>query len=91
VQPFWKSSPLRGRPHLPRYLPRRSREKLRRYGMRASQTIDGSMTGKKFLAYAEQCLAPTLKKPHMTNRLPVPLRHAPHVRALLLRRTQRFF
>ena len=30
---------------------------LRRYGMRASQTIDGSMTGKKFLAYVEQSLA----------------------------------
>ena len=27
-----------------------------------SQTIDGSMTGKKFLAYVEQCLAPTLKR-----------------------------
>ena len=24
--------------------------------------IDGSMTGKKFLAYVEQCLAPTLKR-----------------------------
>jgi hypothetical protein len=35
---------------------------LRRYGMRASQTIDGSMTGKKFLGYVEQCLAPTLKR-----------------------------
>jgi transposase len=30
--------------------------------MRASQTIDGSMTGKKFLAYVERCLAPTLKR-----------------------------
>src|SRR6202035_5814843 len=28
---------------------------LRRHGMRASQTIDGSMTGKKFLAYVERC------------------------------------
>ena len=35
---------------------------LRRDGMRASITIDGSMTGKKFLAYVEQCLAPTLKR-----------------------------
>src|ERR1700674_4938137 len=35
---------------------------LRRQGMRASQTIDGSMTGKKFLAYVERCLAPTLKR-----------------------------
>ena len=35
---------------------------LRRHGMRASRTIDGSMTGKKFLAYVEQCLAPILKR-----------------------------
>jgi hypothetical protein len=28
--------------------------------MRAAQTIDGAMTGKKFLAYVEKCLAPTL-------------------------------
>jgi hypothetical protein len=35
---------------------------LRRYGMRASQTIDGSMTGEKFLAYVEQSLAPTRRK-----------------------------
>jgi transposase len=35
---------------------------LRRHGMRAAQTIDGSMTGKKFLAYVEQRLAPTLKR-----------------------------
>jgi transposase len=34
----------------------------RRHGMRASRTIDGAMTGKKFLAYVEQCLAPTLKR-----------------------------
>ena len=35
---------------------------LRRRGMRAAQTIDGAMTGKKFLAYVQQCLAPTLKR-----------------------------
>ena len=35
---------------------------LRRHGMRAARTIDGPMTGKKFLAYVEQCLAPTLKR-----------------------------
>ena len=38
---------------------------LRRRGMRAAQTIDGAMTGKKFLAYVrevEKCLAPTLKR-----------------------------
>ncbi len=34
----------------------------RRRGMRASQTIDGAMTGKRFLAYVEGCLAPTLKR-----------------------------
>src|SRR2546426_3682647 len=34
---------------------------LRWHGMKASQTIDGSMTGKKFLTYVERCLAPTLK------------------------------
>jgi len=35
---------------------------LRQHGMRASQTIDGAMTGKKFSAYVERCLAPTLKR-----------------------------
>jgi len=35
---------------------------LRQHGMTAPQTIDGSMTGKKFLTYVEQCLAPTLKR-----------------------------
>jgi transposase-like protein len=34
---------------------------LRRHGMRAAQTIDGAMTGKRFLAYVERCLAPTLR------------------------------
>ena len=34
---------------------------LRRRGMRAPCTLDGSMNGSKFLAYVEQCLAPTLK------------------------------
>jgi transposase len=34
---------------------------LRRRGMRAAQTIDGAMTGKKFLAYVERRLAPTLR------------------------------
>ena len=35
---------------------------LRRSGMRASATVDGSMTGKKFLAYVERRLAPILKR-----------------------------
>jgi transposase len=30
--------------------------------MRAAQTIDGAMNGKRFLAYVERCLAPTLKR-----------------------------
>ena len=47
---------------------------LRRHGMTAAQTIDGSMTGKKFLAYVEQCLAPTLKRKDivMIDNLPAP-------------------
>ena len=35
---------------------------LHRHGLRASRTIDGAMTGRKFLAYVERCLAPTLKR-----------------------------
>jgi transposase len=35
---------------------------LRRNGMRAPCTLDGSMNGSTFLAYVEQCLAPTLKR-----------------------------
>ena len=35
---------------------------LRRDGMKAAQTIDGAMTGKKFLAYVKERLAPTLKR-----------------------------
>jgi len=45
---------------------------LRYQGMSASRTIDGAMTGKKFLAYVEQCLAPTLKRKEivMIDNLP---------------------
>ncbi len=35
---------------------------LRHNGMRASCTVDGAMTGKKFLEYVEGCLARTLKR-----------------------------
>jgi transposase len=35
---------------------------LRRNGMRAPCTVDGSMNGAKFLAYVKQCLAPTVKQ-----------------------------
>ncbi len=64
---------------------------LRRHGMRASQTIDGAMTGKKFLAYVEQCLAPTLKRKDivMVDNLPahkaVGVREAIEARGATLR------
>ena len=64
---------------------------LRRHGMRASQTIDGAMTGKKFLAYVEQCLAPTLKRKDivMIDNLPahkaVGVREAIEARGATLR------
>ena len=35
---------------------------LRRHGMRASQTIDGAMTGKKFLAYARDNYGPIVRQ-----------------------------
>jgi transposase len=35
---------------------------LRRRGMRASRMVDDAMTGKKFLAYVERCLAQTLER-----------------------------
>ena len=35
---------------------------MRRNGLTAPLVIDGSMTGELFLAYVEQCLAPTLKR-----------------------------
>jgi transposase len=35
---------------------------LRRHRMAASHTIDGAMTGKRFLAYVKRRLAPTLKR-----------------------------
>jgi hypothetical protein len=35
---------------------------LRRHGMRPSQTIDGAMTGKKFLAYARDNYGPIVRQ-----------------------------
>src|SRR5580704_15808863 len=35
---------------------------MRRNGMTAPCILNGSMTGQSFLAYVEQCLAPTLKR-----------------------------
>jgi transposase len=53
---------------------------LRRRGMRAAQTIDGAMTGKKFLAYVQQCLAPTLKRRDMVMIDNLPAHKAAGVR-----------
>jgi transposase len=64
---------------------------LRRHGMRALQTIDGSMTGKKFLAYVERHLAPTLRRKDivMIDNLPahktVGVREAIEARGATLR------
>jgi DDE superfamily endonuclease len=35
---------------------------LRQNGMTAPCTIDGAMNGRRFVAYVERCLAPTLKR-----------------------------
>jgi hypothetical protein len=43
--------------------------------MTAPQTIDGSMTGKNFLAYAERCLAPTLRRKDIVMIDNVPAQH----------------
>jgi transposase len=56
---------------------------LRRTGMRASHTIDGSMTGKKFMAYVEQCLAPTLKRKDIVMIDNLPAHKAAGIRAAI--------
>ena len=53
---------------------------LRRDGMTAPHSIDGSMTGKKFLAYVEQCLAPTLKRKDLVMIDDLPAHKAAGVR-----------
>ena len=64
---------------------------LRRHGMQAAQTIDGAMTGKRFLAYIERRLAPTLKRKDivMIDNLPahqaVGVREAIEARGATLR------
>jgi hypothetical protein len=57
--------------------------------MRASRTIDGSMTGKKFLAYVERCLAPTLKRKDIVMIDNVPAHKAAGVREAIEARTTR--
>jgi transposase len=53
---------------------------LRRNGIRAPCTIDGSMNGRTFLAYVEQCLAPTLKCADVVVADNLPAHKAPGVR-----------
>jgi hypothetical protein len=52
---------------------------LRRRGMRAAQTIDGAMTGKKFLAYVERCLAPTLRPKDLVMLDNLPAHETPRI------------
>jgi transposase len=56
---------------------------LRQRGMRAAQTIDGAMTGKRFLAYIERCLAPTLKRKDIVMIDSLPAHKVAGVRALI--------
>jgi transposase len=53
---------------------------LRRKGMRAPCTIDGSMNGAKFLAYVEQCLGPTLRRKDIVVIDNLPAHKAPAIR-----------
>ena len=53
---------------------------LRRNGMRAPCTVDGSMNGAKFLAYVEQCLAPTLRRMDIVVIDNLPAHKAPGIR-----------
>src|SRR5262249_16663307 len=53
---------------------------LRRNGMRAPCTVDGSMNGAKFLAYVKQCLAPILSRNDIVVIDNLPAHKAPGVR-----------
>jgi transposase len=53
---------------------------LRRNGMTAPCVLDGSMTGKTFLAYVEQCLVPTLKRNDIVVIDNLPAHKVPGVR-----------
>src|SRR5690348_13404880 len=48
--------------------------------MRAPCTVDGSMNGAKFLAYVEQCLAPTLRRKDIVVIDNLPAHKAPGIR-----------
>jgi DDE superfamily endonuclease len=53
---------------------------LRRNGMTAPFVVDGSMTGKTFLAYVQQCLVPTLKRKDIVVMDNLPAHKAPDIR-----------
>src|SRR6516165_6847503 len=53
---------------------------LRRNGMTAPRVIDGSMSGKTFLAYVEQSLAPALKRKDIVVMDNLPAHKVPGVR-----------
>jgi len=53
---------------------------LRRNGMAAPCVVDGSMTGKTFLAYVEQSLVPTLKRNDIVVMDNLPAHKVPGVR-----------
>jgi transposase len=50
---------------------------LRRNGMTAPFVVDGSMTGKTFLAFVQQCLVPTLKRKDIVIMDKPPTQKAP--------------
>lgn len=64
---------------------------LRRRGMRAPCTLDGSMNGSKFLAYVEQCLAPTLKPDDIVVMDNLPAHKIAAVRAAIAAAGAQFF
>ena len=63
---------------------------LRRNGMRAPCTVDGSMNGAKFLAYVKQCLAPILSRKDIVVIDNLPAHKAPGVRDAIEARVPRF-
>ena len=63
---------------------------LRHNGMRASRTIDGPMTGKKFLAYIKQRLAPTLRRKDIVVMDNLPAHKAVGVREAIEARARNF-
>jgi transposase len=56
---------------------------LRRNGMTASFVVDGSMTGKTFLAFVQQCLVPMLKRKDIVVMDNLPAHKAPGIREVI--------